>query len=241
MHYAWSTIGRRHRGYRACTELGIEPWVRPFDEKGDPLDYVISSNMVRRHLDESQRSMVSAKIANLKNGTKYQHQTSKVGSSIELPTQKPVSLKQAATMMNVSVPSVKRARAVLTNSSAALQRAVEDGDISVNAASEVAKMPASRQRELVASGPRAVVSKNLDRIYRQDAPIGAITQDEAAKRLNVGRHTIQRARLLRSPQRRHADAHVNLRAAFDFATTRCRDCTLEVHPEHVGLQVWPTP
>jgi hypothetical protein len=80
--------------------------------------------------------MVSAKIANLKHGTN-QHQTSKVDSSAELSTQPPVSLKQAARMMNVSVPSVKRARTVLAHGTAALKQAVEGGDISVAAAAEI--------------------------------------------------------------------------------------------------------
>src|SRR5215813_3069912 len=45
--------------HRACAELGIEPQTRKLDGKGDPLDYVISKNLHRRHLSESQRGVVA--------------------------------------------------------------------------------------------------------------------------------------------------------------------------------------
>lgn len=56
-----------------------------------------SLNLHRRHLSESQRAMVAAKLAALPVGAN-QHR------SIDLPTQ-----AQAAEMLNVSVPSLKRA------------------------------------------------------------------------------------------------------------------------------------
>jgi ParB-like chromosome segregation protein Spo0J len=50
----------RHR-YRACLELGIEPETRTYD--GDaPLAYVVSANIHRRHLTESQRSALAVEL-----------------------------------------------------------------------------------------------------------------------------------------------------------------------------------
>src|SRR5437773_1894489 len=99
--------------HRACVKLAIESMTRPWDGKGDPLDYVISKNLHRRHLNESQRAMVADKIATLKKGTN-QH------TSIEVPSQ-----DKAAKLMNVGISSVQRARVVRTQGSAALQQAVE--------------------------------------------------------------------------------------------------------------------
>src|SRR5216684_2335883 len=54
--------------YRACRAAGVEPrfkeWT-PRHEGDRPLAFVLSRNLIRRHLDESQRSMVAARAANL--------------------------------------------------------------------------------------------------------------------------------------------------------------------------------
>jgi hypothetical protein len=54
--------------YRACLEAGIEPDF--VDNSGDdPLSDVLSWNLHRRHLNESQRAWIEAKIANMPRGT----------------------------------------------------------------------------------------------------------------------------------------------------------------------------
>jgi ParB-like chromosome segregation protein Spo0J len=54
--YRGAVLDRRNR-YRACQETGIDSIFQPY--LGDnPVDFVVSKNLVRRHLDESQRSMV---------------------------------------------------------------------------------------------------------------------------------------------------------------------------------------
>jgi hypothetical protein len=51
-----------------CAEVGIERITKQWDQRGDSLSFVISKNLHRRHLNESQRAMVAAKIAPLKQG-----------------------------------------------------------------------------------------------------------------------------------------------------------------------------
>jgi len=53
---------------RACEQLGIEPVTRKWDRDGTPEEFVISMNVHRRHLSESQRALVAAKIANIERG-----------------------------------------------------------------------------------------------------------------------------------------------------------------------------
>jgi hypothetical protein len=54
-----SILDGRNR-YRACLAAGIEPTFTVY-QSDDPVSYVIS--LKRRHLDESQRAMVAAKLA----------------------------------------------------------------------------------------------------------------------------------------------------------------------------------
>jgi hypothetical protein len=47
---------------RACEQLGKEPNIRTFTGP-DPVGFILSVNLHRRHLDTSQRAMVAASLA----------------------------------------------------------------------------------------------------------------------------------------------------------------------------------
>jgi hypothetical protein len=54
--------------FRACLAAGIEPDFE--DYTGDnPLAHVLSWNLHRRHLDESQRALIAARLATLPRGS----------------------------------------------------------------------------------------------------------------------------------------------------------------------------
>lgn len=93
--------------YRACVSAGVEP---VFDDyKGDDaLQYVISLNLHRRHLNESQRAIVAARLANLELGS------NQYGGSANLPTQN-ISQAQASSMLNVSERSIRTAKEIIRN------------------------------------------------------------------------------------------------------------------------------
>src|SRR5439155_26518841 len=86
--------------YRACGAAGIDPTFTVYQGE-DPVAYVISLNLRRRHLDESQRAMVAAKLATLVHG---QRQT---GQLAAVPTQ-----EEAAALLNIGERSVRRAAEV---------------------------------------------------------------------------------------------------------------------------------
>ncbi len=130
--------------WRACKIAKLEPKTKVFRGTEEAaLALVVSLNLKRRHLDESQRSMVSARIANLKVGAN-QH---KEGSSIELPS---VSQAAAAEQCNTSVASLKRAAIVIRDAEPELVAAVDAGQIPVSVAAKLVDRPASEQREIVA-------------------------------------------------------------------------------------------
>jgi N6-adenosine-specific RNA methylase IME4/ParB-like chromosome segregation protein Spo0J len=133
--------------YRACLAAGVEPTLRPFDGD-DPVAYVISMNVTRRHLDESQRAMVAARVATLKQGARTD--LSPIGE---------MSQAKAAELLNVGKRSVERAVEVRDHGTPELQQAVERGAVSVSAAADVATLPADEQREVVARGEREILEK----------------------------------------------------------------------------------
>jgi hypothetical protein len=60
MHeYTLKIIDGRNR-YRACRELGIEPKTQEWDGNGSLVQFVVSLNLHRRHLDSGQRATVGA-------------------------------------------------------------------------------------------------------------------------------------------------------------------------------------
>lgn len=129
-------IDGRHR-VQACAELGIE--VKSVEYTGDdPLAFIVSLNLHRRHLNESQRAMVAARLATLGRGRPGEN--APIGG---------ISQDAAAELLNVSTRAVQRATVVRDEAVPELVRAVEEGRASVSAASHIASLPHSFQRETV--------------------------------------------------------------------------------------------
>lgn len=128
--------------YNACVFLaknGHETGFRTTVYTGpDPRRYVVSINVKRRHLNESQRALIAAQLAT------YTHGGDRTGkASIDALTQ-----IQAAMMLNISEPSVERAARVLKNGAPALIEAVKAGKLRVSAAENFAK--SNEQDKLIA-------------------------------------------------------------------------------------------
>jgi N6-adenosine-specific RNA methylase IME4/ParB-like chromosome segregation protein Spo0J len=132
--------------YRACLEAGVEPHFEEFDGE-DPVAFVVSKNVARRHLDESQRALAAARIATLQNGQRKS--ASPIGEGR--------SQAEAAQILNVGKRSVERARDVLDQGEATLVKAVEQGKVSVSAAADVATLPKQEQAEIVAKGEKEIL------------------------------------------------------------------------------------
>src|SRR4051812_5366204 len=64
--YDGKILDGRNR-YLACLEAGVSIETKPYIGD-DPLGFVLSANLHRRHLNESQRAMVAAKLADMPQG-----------------------------------------------------------------------------------------------------------------------------------------------------------------------------
>lgn len=137
--------------YLACRAAEVEPRFETY-MGDDPVRYVVSLNVARRHLDESQRAMVAAKIASLSLGDNQHSQGMPIGRASEL--------------LNVGERSVARAREVLDAGSPALRDAVERGEASVSAAAEIAQRPHAEQAEIVACGRAEIV--RMANVFREE-------------------------------------------------------------------------
>lgn len=160
--------------YMAARDLGIE-YPRVEYRGDDPLGYVVSLNLRRRHLTDNQRAMVAKKLANMPEG--------RPTKTVAIETVF-ISQERAAEMMGVSVASVKRASSVIEHGTPELVTAVEDGSVALSNAAEVAKLPIDEQQSIVEAGPAAV--KEVAKVVREsgaDAETIALRKSviEAAK------------------------------------------------------------
>ncbi len=135
-------LGRNR--YRACEVAGVKIAVEQYTGT-TPLAYVLSANLERRHLDESQRAMVAAKVANMPEG--------RPPNSANLHSL--VSLASAAEKLNVSRRSVADATKVQDKAAPEIIARVEEGSIPVSVAAKVADMPMDRQVQVAAMKSRA--------------------------------------------------------------------------------------
>jgi N6-adenosine-specific RNA methylase IME4 len=165
--YDGQILDGRNR-WRACETGQVAH--RPMREYAgnDPVSFVVSLNLHRRHLDESQRQIVAAKIANATHGG---DRRSDQAASLPVVTQ-----AAAAGLLNVSERGVRTARQVIDRGTPELVTAVESGRVSVSAAADVAELPKEAQRQIVAKGEKEILeaakqireSRAVERRQRND-------------------------------------------------------------------------
>ncbi len=141
--YTGKILDGRNR-YRACLDADVEPRFTEY-EGDDPLAFVVSLNLKRRHLSESQRAMVAAKLSGFKVGDNQHSEGLPIG--------------RASEMLNVGQRSVARAREVIDEGAPELQHAVESGVVSVSAAADIATLPKDEQTVVVARGEKEILDK----------------------------------------------------------------------------------
>ena len=137
----------RHR-YRACLEAGIAPTFRQY--KGDnPVAFVLSMNLHRRHLSSSERAMIAAELANLKHGGNR----SKAQSCA-------LTHAQAAKQLGVSERQVDKGSALLKAEASGraapeLVEQVRNGKIPLSKAERLIHLLPEQQRKVVSQNGSA--------------------------------------------------------------------------------------
>jgi N6-adenosine-specific RNA methylase IME4 len=166
--YDGQILDGRNR-WRACDAAGVSHRPMREYEGDDPVSFVVSMNLHRRHLDESQRAIVAGKLATFQLGDNQHSEGMPIGRASEL--------------LNVGERSVARAREVLDHGAPELVFAVESGIVSVSAAADVAELPKTQQREIVARGPDEILQKAKE--IRAERAAAVRERNDAKRRESV--------------------------------------------------------
>ncbi|MFT6397259.1 MAG: hypothetical protein ACJAYU_002005 [Bradymonadia bacterium] len=177
---------------KACELAGVSPEIQEW-EGDDPVRWVLSLNFHRRHLTDSQKSIVGARAEDLlaqrvadraeamlarsatdlaetdAEGTDDAEGTS--DSAEKPPTSREIrrqARESAAALVNVSPNAIARGRKLIDNAVPELVGAVARGTVSLTQASRVAKLDPASQRDLVAQGDEAIVEESV-RIQKSSA------------------------------------------------------------------------
>jgi len=142
--------GRRR--YKACQLAKVEPQFVEVNPN-DPVAYVLSLNLHRRHLKPSQLAMIGGRAKEVYAKAAKERQREHGGTAPcrnkTLPKKstevKKDSRDAAGEAVGVSGYSIDRATEVLASGKPEVVEAVDTGKVSVNAASKIAKLPKDEQ------------------------------------------------------------------------------------------------
>lgn len=133
--YEGKILDGRNR-YTACLDAGIDPRYKQY-EGNEPIKFVLSLNLHRRHLNETQRGLVASRIANMRQGTR---------TDLELPANLPkVSQPEAAQLLNVSERTLRTVKAIERDAPDLIPM-METGEMTASKATQV-----MRKREVIAN------------------------------------------------------------------------------------------
>ena len=139
--------------FNACLQAEVTPHFVAYDGT-DPISFVLSANLHRRHLGESQRAMVAVRLATMRQGRPE-------NASNEAFTQ-----PAAAKLLNVSRSTLQRAAIVRDNAAPALVARVERGEMPVSLAAKLAVNFSEDQQRELADKPEAVLRGEVKRTVR---------------------------------------------------------------------------
>jgi N6-adenosine-specific RNA methylase IME4 len=163
-----SILDGRNR-YRAALAAGLiddddkpdrakyfQRFVREVD--GDPLKFVISKNLKRRHLNDDQRRMVAARLANMPRGRPSENSADCA-----------IKLGEAARMVNVDEAGTKRARTIIARATPEIRSAVERGKLTVAAGVQASKLEPAQQREIAVKAADSANANVVRTVIKREA------------------------------------------------------------------------
>ena len=148
----------------ACLKAGVDPTFA--DYKGaDPLRYVVSRNLHRRHLNDSQRAQVAQQL--------WKQSQS---------TDAPQTQEQAAEALNVGVRSVRRAARIAESASEEVQSQIAEGTLSLckaeDALTKAKELAGANVAELSSEDGKQKLQRIHEQILNGETPGQTESRDE---------------------------------------------------------------
>lgn len=157
---------------RACEAAEVACVYQPLPADADPLAYVLDKNLRRRHLNESQRAMVAANLATMRQGERMD-----VEPSAKLQK---VAQGDAAKRLSVSPRSVADAVKVKNEASPELRKAVERGAVPVSSAAKLITSPVEEQRRVAESIDPAKAARTEISRHNRDGRLEEIKEQSGS-------------------------------------------------------------
>ncbi len=131
----------------ACRIAEVEPVFVEFDG-GDALNFVLSHNLYRRHLSESQRAIVAARLVDWETGLN-QHSA----GAANLPAH------EAARRLSISERAVRAARRIHERGAGELVDAIRDGRVTVHAGEALSELEHAAQLDVLRREEKEIVAR----------------------------------------------------------------------------------
>jgi len=168
VRYKGQVIDGRNR-LIGCFRAGVEPTFTEWSGTGSLIQWIISVNLHRRHLSDTQRALISAKIAQELAVEGRQRSIQNLRNAAPAPdnldpgprNQGGSSAEKAAKLMSVSKDATSKATKVMRKGTEGLAAAVSNGKVSLDAASLISELPREKQDELLSKGNVREVSQKL--------------------------------------------------------------------------------
>ena len=149
--YQGKILDGRNR-YLACPMAGVEPRFSEWDGKGSPLEWVISVNMVRRHLTSSQKAVIALDLLPLleKEAKHRQRRSEGRGKKVakKLATLNGKATSIAARMAKTNSAYVEAVKSIGKQAPELLAK-IRSGHLRVPDAARLARLPRAERRGLL--------------------------------------------------------------------------------------------
>ncbi|MCD4511518.1 S-adenosylmethionine-binding protein [Brucella pseudogrignonensis] len=131
----------------ACGFAEVEPIYEQY-AGGDPLNFVLSKNLHRRHLTESQRALIAAAIVDWERGV---NQTTAGPANLQT--------RRAAEKLSISERAVYSAKRIHEKGAPELLDAIRAGKVTIHAGEAISELQHSEQAKVIREEKKAIVAK----------------------------------------------------------------------------------